>query len=148
MTEIYEQHVIYDMNGEKMDNRFILFVCGHVKKIEPKIVWYHYDMNTKTYYGYCERCKINKWVDSFGCLCCYTSTSIPTPCYHKKDIKKCGGITKKGKPCPYRSKINNQGFCTHHNNERIRNEKASDVLNIIPHPVMIRDINGLILKFI
>ena len=147
----YCQKIIYDCSGAKINSKFILLDCGHILKYEKSILTSPlcgFDRPSHKYYFQCTECKKSSWVDSFGCLGCYTSSPTPMVCDHRKNQPICIGLKKNSNPCKYKSKINNGGYCNVHNNEKRRINQAKIVLNSLPNYCMITDIIEIILKYI
>jgi hypothetical protein len=146
----YSQQIIYDCTGTKIKTKFILLECGHIfNQSQLLLSLCGLDRSSHKYYFKCIECNKSVWVDSFGCLGCFVSSSKPTICDHRKDQPTCIGLRRDLHPCKYKSKINNGGYCNIHNNEKMRIKQANIILNSLPnYCYMIDDILNTILSFI
>lgn len=142
--EFYKNSIIFDVNGQAIHQKFIIFQCGHI--VQNETSKYYYDRIHKKYHAKCVSCDKPMWIDSFGCLGCLESSLTPMHCQHKRENIKCKGMTQANQKCPYKIKINNGGYCARHNNEKGRVKKVDELLESLLF--LPTDLKKMILKYI
>lgn len=117
--------VLFDSEGSRIRCKFLFAVCGHVWKMEKKA--YLFDPRRDCFFVWCDICDAQRKVDSFNCLGCFGAGRRPLTCKHSSEsMPACKKVLENGSQCEQASRINNSGYCIHHQNIHLIRQRATD----------------------